>query len=859
MNNPKTLKNKLTFKILLVALVPMVIAMILLLVFLIGHVYEDRVEDQTMRVESVESNMRLLFNEMSNILEAANYNIDRRIVDESLIDTYLDVLVSENNVFDTIRRVDQNGNIINAPKNEKDFIGFNISYQEYYANALRQMGVHWSKIFLSPNTSEVSLAISITNIDGTMLIGYCSLIELQKMLGDILLSNKENIAIVDQEGVFIAHSDFKYVEQRRVEENFKELSNTKCVLVHYDSKKTIVMSRKLSEQNLTIISYYDYYQTYKIIWHVIYLGVICIFIIVFLAIFISRLSSQPIIREINDIIKKTGEISTGRYGTNLERSQLLEFDELSHNFNVMSATIQENFIQLSDSQAELEILNEELIAQNDEIKMSEQQISTILNNIYEGIMMIDQSCNVLWINDCVFEFFKIDKSERIKKKKCYQFIYNLDAPCYYCDMEIIKQTNEKVTRILKVNERQIEETYIPVYGQDDQFAGVIKTFRDITEKVLLESKLNSAIKMEAIGRLTGGIAHDFNNILQVIIGYSELVMAQMKSSGDSNNIISKMGAINDAAAKAERLIKQLMTFSKIDQTNPVNLNLNQVVKEIGEMIANVLGNNIKLKLLLEENLSDIFIDRVQIEQVIMNLCMNAKYAMQDGGTLSIETYNIQKENIAYCVLKVSDSGTGIPNHIKEKIFDPFFTTKELGKGTGLGLAIVLGIIEKYNGHIQLETELNQGTTFTILLPLSESKAKIHIQDDRTLDYSPLKGLKVLVAEDEDSIRTIAATALSINGVNVVEAVNGREAITHYNQQNELFDLLILDVIMPGVNGVEVYEHIKKIQPNIKVIFTTGYSRDFLGEDYNLSLQGRILQKPYKTKMLLNTMLEVLEL
>lgn len=859
MNKPKTLKSKLTLNILLVSLLPMILGMIAVLIFLATYVYDNRLEDQNQRLEYVESNMNLMFKEMGSVLDEADYNIENGIVDQGKINAYLDVLLDKYVIFDTIRLVDIHGDIINAPRNEKDIIGFNLSYQDYYKGSLERYGLQWSNVFLSPETSEISLAVSIHNSDGTMLIGYCSLLELQNLIGTILLEKNENIAIVDQEGVYIAHNDFKRVEQRQLEKHFKELGDIKTLKVDYDSNKTYIMSRGLPQQNLTVISYFNYFQTYRIIWNVIYVGLFCILIIIFLTILISRFNSNPIIQEIKEIIKKTGEISTGKYGTNLERSHLLEFDELSHNFNVMSGTIQESFIQLSDAQAETEILNEELIAQNDEIRQSEQQITTIINNIYEGIMVIDERCNVLWINDSVFEIFNIDKVEMINKKKCYHFIYNMDSKCYYCDMDTVKQSNEKVSRVIKVNDRQIEETYIPVYDQDDRFSGVIKTFRDITEKVLLESKLNAAIKMEAIGRLTGGIAHDFNNILQVIIGYSELVIAQMNNSVDVSNLIPKMGIINDAATKAERLIKQLMTFSKIDQTNPVNLNLNQVVREVGAMLTNVLGEGIDLKLSLDQNISDVYADRVQIEQVIMNLCMNAKHAMQDGGTLSIETHNSHKGNILYCTLKITDTGAGIPEQFREKIFDPFFTTKEMGKGTGLGLAIVLGIIEKHDGHIQLESKVEEGTTFTILLPAAERKAKILIKDDHALDYSPLKGLKVLVAEDEDSIRTIAVTALKGYGVTVIEAIDGREAISLYNKQHETFDLLILDVIMPGVNGVEVYDQIKKIQPEIKVIFTTGYSRDFLGEDFNLSLQGRILHKPYKIKMLMNTILEVLEL
>ncbi|MBC7961207.1 MAG: response regulator [Vallitaleaceae bacterium] len=857
MKKKKNVSQILKKSIFIVSFVPMIVMSVFLL-FLFTYISGELKKDQVRTMNNVEANVNIIFNQINEVLNGANLSLDQRFIQGNEIEIYLESLLEKYEVFDTIRMLDENGVIIHAPSAERDVIGFSSAYQDFYIEAKAEEGTYWSQTFLSPFTSEVSIAVSIHNPNGTMIVGFCSLTKLQKMIGNILLEDYEHIAIVDKKGVFIANSDISQIVQRQSERYFSQLQEHKTQLLEYDMGRVFVSSRVLHEQKLTIISYLDFYQTFAIFFRVLLLSILCILLVLIMGLILSTHYSTPFVESIGNLIRKTSEVSSGKYGVVLEDSPIIEFNELSHNFNVMNTTIGEMFSQLSDSSAELEILNEELIAQNEEIIKSERQISSVLNNIYDGIMMVDEKHNIIWINDKVYDLLDINRGNITKVKKCYH-MNQFMTKCYYCDMDFVKENKEKISRVIKINGKQIEETYIPIFEANESFIGVIITFRDVTESILLQNKLNSAIKMEAIGRLTGGIAHDFNNILQVIIGYTELVTAQMETLENGQALIPKMNVISDTASKAERLIRQLMTFSKIDQTSPVTLNLNQVAKEVCDMLRKTMGENLEYVCHFEEGLPDIFADRIQIEQIIMNLWINAKQAMSPGDKLTVETKKILKNERPYVVLTIQDTGSGIPDSIREKIFDPFFTTKELGKGTGLGLAIVLGIVEKHGGSIEVNTREGQGTTFTIVFPTTEMKSVAHIQDETAIDYTLMEGLNILVAEDEESIRNMAATALRNKGVHVVEAVDGRDAIEKYGSADRVFDLLILDVMMPGFNGVEVYEKISSLQPNIKVVFTTGYSSDFLGEDYNLSLQGRILQKPYKIKALMMTILEVLGL
>jgi signal transduction histidine kinase/HAMP domain-containing protein len=858
MRQPKTLKYLLKKNILLITVIPTIIFTILSTAFVLNFIKKNEDHQQNMVLDMIESEMKKMLDSNLFVLTEVDATLEGRLIEDDKVNQYLEGIISRYELFDSIRIVDREGNVVHAPTSEEDIIGFNVAYQDYFQSALNSTDSYWSKVFMSAESSMATIAISMNTKDDEMIIGYCSLSAIQKIVDEIQKEPLHNIAVVEGHGAFIAHSDFNKVTARESELNYDKLKVNGTYVIDHNNEKFSASSRTFINNDFTIIFYKPLFESYSIVGYLLLISLSFIILVFILSILIANIQTKPIIDTISELIEHSGEISQGNYDITLEHAGIEEFNELKNNFNSMSMMVQEMFNRLSESQMELEILNEDLCQQNEEIKKSEEQISVIINSTYDGILVLDTKYNVLWVNNAVYELFDIDKKHFMRNTKCYDLLYGFHSKCYHCDMEVVKLSRDKLSKIISYDKKLIEETYIPNYDDQGEFLGVIKTFRDITDKVALETKLNRAIKMEAIGRLTGGIAHDFNNILQVIIGYTDLVMVQMQQSEESESVQSKMRTIYEAANKAERLIKKLMTFSKIEQISPKSINLNIIVRELGTMLSRIIGDDIVLSLRLEEMLPEVFADPTQFEQIIMNLCINAKHAMPNGGSIDIHTYSIEKNSMTYVALEVTDTGTGISEGIKEKIFDPFFTTKDIGKGTGLGLAIVLGIVEKHHGFIELNTTEGVGTTFTIFIPSTHIQSMIQQRDDFDIDDTKLKGIHILFAEDDDSVRTIAASVLKGKGIHLIEAVDGRDALKKYMDIGEKVDLLILDVIMPGINGVEVFESIKSINPNIKTIFTTGYSNDFLGEDYNLFLQGKVLQKPYRNEELIRSILEVLE-
>lgn len=855
---PKILRKILKKNILLITVIPTTIFTIITIVLILNYVNHQEEAEQLMTLNIIEGEIQKMMYSNLFVLNEVDATYHSNMLDTENVNIYLDGIINRYELFDSIRIVNQDGDVIHAPESEKDIIGFNVSYQDYYVSALKSEESYWSKVFMSAESSEATIAMSLKGQDGEVIIGYCSLRDLQKLVDEIVTDASQDIAVVEGHGTFIAHNNFSKVLERENEKYFNQLKENDTYILDYNNVKYLVSSKSIPQADFTIITYKPFFDSYSIVLNLIFVCFLCVILVFVLSIYLANIQSEPILDTISELINQTGEISQGNYDISIGHSPILEINELKSNFNSMATTLHEMFNRLSESQMELEILNDDLCIQNEEIRKNEEQVSLIINSIYDGILVLDDKFNVIWVNYAVFELFDIDKKIITKNAKCYDVLFNFHSKCYHCDMEVVKLSRDRLTKIITHNNRLIEETYIPNFDDNGKFTGAIKTFRDITDKVALETKLNRAIKMEAIGRLTGGIAHDFNNILQVIIGYSELLMVQIKQYENSEGMASKMQTIYEASTKAEQLIKKLMTFSKIDQISPKNMSLNIVVRELGSMLSRIIGDDIVISFRLEDYLPDIYADPTQIEQIIMNLCINAKHAMPNGGSIDIHTFSTEKNNVTYVVLEIADNGTGIPSSIKEKIYDPFFTTKEIGKGTGLGLAIVLGIVEKHHGFIELDTKEGEGTTFSIYIPSTDMQTLIQTRATAVYDDTRLKGLNVIIAEDDDSVRNFAASVLKSKKVNLIEAVDGRDAIKQYMNYEGKVDLLILDVIMPGINGVEVYESIKSLNPDIKVIFTSGYSSDFLGEDYNLSLQGKVLQKPYKNEELIITILEVME-
>ncbi len=395
---------------------------------------------------------------------------------------------------------------------------------------------------------------------------------------------------------------------------------------------------------------------------------------------------------------------------------------------------------------------------------------------------------------------------------------------------------------------------------------IIAFFKDITERKFLEQQLRQAQKMEAVGRLSGGIAHDFNNLLGVIIGYSELLGERVVEHASLRKNVEE---IKKAGHRAADLTRQLLAFSRQQVLDPKVLDLNAIVAGLEKMLRPLIGEDIELSTALDPALGHVKADQGQIEQVIMNLVINGRDAMPEGGKLMIETANVKLDKAyacrhppvvpgSYALLAVTDTGIGMDAKTQAHIFDPFFTTKEMGKGTGLGLATVYGVVKQSGGYIWVYSEPGKGTTFKTYLPLvEESPEPAGLRATRA---EPSRGSEtILLVEDEESLRVMTRTLLVQSGYHVLDADSGAQALEIAHRHEETIHLLLTDVVLPGMRGRELAERMVLFRPDLRVLLMSGYTDHAIAAQGVLDVGTFFLQKPFTRDALTREVRKVLDI
>jgi two-component system cell cycle sensor histidine kinase/response regulator CckA len=385
--------------------------------------------------------------------------------------------------------------------------------------------------------------------------------------------------------------------------------------------------------------------------------------------------------------------------------------------------------------------------------------------------------------------------------------------------------------------------------------GAILYVIDATEQKALELKFAQSHKMEAVGQLAGGVAHDFNNVLTAIIGFSDLLLQTHRPTDPAYRDIMN---IKSSANRAAGLVRQLLAYSRRQTLQAEVLELGEVITDLSALLNKALGEKIALKILPGRDLWHVKADKTQFEHVIINLAVNARDAMVDGGCLTIRTRNVSEReslklgnlNITageYLLVEVEDTGVGIPPDVIGRIFEPFFTTKDVGKGTGLGLSTVYGIVKQTGGYIFADSEIGKGTTFRVYLP----RHIVENEDDlpqRAKKAEPTRDLtgtgRVLLVEDEDVVRSFAVRALSRQGYEVLEAGTGLEALEVMERENHRVDIVVSDVIMPEMDGPTLLKELRKTNPALKFIFVSGYPDDAFKKSLDDKEEYAFLPKPF---------------
>ncbi len=439
-------------------------------------------------------------------------------------------------------------------------------------------------------------------------------------------------------------------------------------------------------------------------------------------------------------------------------------------------------------------------------------------------------------------------------------------------------TNEPV--ILELTLPNRGEMIISCYASEFSESHILLHLINITEQKHLELRFAHSQKMQAVGQLAGGVAHDFNNLLTAMIGFCDLLLMR-HPAGDQS--FADIMQIKQNANRAANLVRQLLAFSRRQTLQPKVVDLTDVLAEISNLVRRLIGENIELKMFHGRDISNIRADQGQLEQVLINLAVNARDAMKGGGTLTIRTservidkqHRLTADMIApsdednelpvgrYVLVEVIDTGCGIPQHIIQKIFEPFFSTKEIGSGTGLGLSTVYGIIKQTGGYLFVSSKEQAGTTFSLFFPavateeVAAEKASEREAAQRETHQDLTGNCTILLVEDEMPVRTFAARALANKGYKIIEADCAETALELMQEHGNLVEMIVTDVIMPGMTGPAMIEKIMPNFPNIKVIFMSGYAEEAFVDNYGADRDFNFLAKPFTLKQLAGKVKEVL--
>jgi PAS domain S-box-containing protein len=739
--------------------------------------------------------------------------------------------------------------------------GLDFSFREYIINTLKTKKPYISDPFMSSKPHKhpvIMLTVPLFDSKGKITGILAGSIDLMRdnflgRISTLKVGKTGNFYMYATDGTMIMHPDRKriLVKQDRGLNRLFDMARdgfegTGETATSY-GMKAVTSFKRLKTKDWILAANYPQAEAYlpiqKVKGYFLIATIITVLVVFFVVSFVIKYLTNPLelfTRHIEELPQKTGDDRL----LNIKTKD--EIGTLSLAFNKM---------EVERKKAE------------EALRESEEQYRSLVNTLNIGIFRTAAvGGRFIQANPALANIHGYDSVEELLKVKVTDLWANPeDRKNYIDELRGNGYIRNKEFAFLKKDGTPILclMTASAQYDENRNFKWIHGTVEDISEHKKLEEQLRQVQKMSAIGVLAGGVAHNFNNILTAIIGFGTMAKKRIKDDEITKEFIDE---ILLSAKRAAELTHGLLAFSRKDILLPKQVDLNDIVRKIHKMIGKIIGEDIELKTILVNGNLTVLVDESQMEQVLLNLVTNARDAMPDGGYLVIQTEEINiDEDYAeahffeslgeYAVLTVSDTGIGMDYKIRENIFEPFFTTKEVGKGTGLGLSMIYGIIKQHNGNINVYSEVGKGTTFRVYLPLVQTEEAI---SKPTETFPKGKGETIIVAEDDLQVRGIMKQLLKENGYEIIEAENGEEAARKFTENKSAVSLILLDVIMPVKNGREAYEEIKKLLPEIKAIFMSGYTDDVISRKGILEEGFDFISKPINPDTLMRKIRDVLD-
>ena len=773
---------------------------------------------------------------------------EKGLINTRDINSYLETLRTRLGCFESLFILDGTMHVEFLAPYDPDLAGADFANFLTGTGAMRSDDLFWTQSFLSPATGHATCIIGLAGGDKT-IVGFLNLEDLRSFSDRIWSQTTGHLVITDSDGVAVSHPDRSMVAARQSLRDLpiirKGLGGDIGTLAYegLDGKMylgSVVVAYRTDWPVAFVEEQAAAFAPLVGVMHTLYAAMAIGFA---LSLVIGALIARRINRPLQDLIKNMKKLADGDYEIGSLRNPFRELDDIREGFQAMSGAVREREQAFQKARDEWE---------------------RTFHAVPDAIFLMDPECRIIRINQAASRAFAIMPDEAVGKH-CYDIVHHSAHPHDLCPKQATMSSGQ-VARA-EVHDPNTDAVFAvttaPLFDAVGQIEGIVHVAQDITQQKKLEHNYQQAQKMEAVGQLAGGVAHDFNNLLQVMIGYLEISLLHVPAD---SLLRSNLMQVRKSADRAAELVRQLLAFSRRQSMRMEAVDLNQTIGNVLQMLHRVIGEHIELEFRPAGDLGLVLADPGQIEQILMNLTVNARDAMPHGGRILIETANVNAdqefrshhpwaEDGDYVMASFADTGPGIAQELQEHIFEPFFTTKEVGKGTGLGLATAYGIVKQHGGMLDLHSEPGDGATFRVCLPamsgITAQPAKpstVEPSDDGM--GAPFEGATLMLAEDDPMVRDVAVEVLEDAGYRVLVAADGQEAMHLFSEHCHEIHLVLLDVIMPKASGRTVAERIHALHPEIPILFSSGYDFNMLDGDMRPKGEFEVLQKPYMRKDLL---------